>query len=212
LDFHLDAPKPFVSVRASTTKNKTRATIPLIPDLANSIRRLRDQQESAAGKVFRNGVPKAKTLRRDLEACGIPYLDEIGRRLDFHALRHTFGTLLNLWGITPRTAMELMRHSDILTMKTYMDSTSLPLFNEMDKLPSPIASPKSDKPSQNVGKPVQAELELKSVKIVDFRGETEVLAKAVPDWENLKVAEREGFEPFYRREAKSRAFADFVDF
>jgi hypothetical protein len=60
---------------------------------------------------------------------------------------------------------------------------------------SPIASPKSDKVGQNVAKPVQVELELEGPKILPFRGETVDLAEAVPSWENLKVAEREGFEP-----------------
>ena len=92
--------------------------------------------------------------------------------------------------------MELMRHSDMrLSTKTYMDSMLLPLVSEMAKLPSPMASPTSDKSRQNVGKPVQVEFELKNPKIVPFIGETVPMAKAVPSWENLKVAEREGFEP-----------------
>jgi len=37
------------------------------------------------------------------------------------------------------------------------------------------------------------------------------LDNAVPSWENAKMAEREGFEPFCRLEAKSREFADFVE-
>ena len=46
-------------------------------------------------------------------AGGIPYEDELGRRVDFHALRYTFATMLNRSGVTPRAAMELMRHSDM---------------------------------------------------------------------------------------------------
>jgi site-specific recombinase XerD len=45
------------------------------------------------------------------------YLDEQGRRVDFHSLRLTFGTNLVLRGVHPRVVQELMRHSDIrLTM------------------------------------------------------------------------------------------------
>ena len=123
-------------------------------------------------------------------------LNELGRRVDFHALRHTFATLLQLWGLSPRAIMELMRRSDMrLATTTYVDLTLMPLFDEMDKLPSPLASPKSDKTGQNVGKPVQAELELPSRKLVDFRAETEPLANPVPSWDSGKMAEREGFEP-----------------
>ena len=96
-------------------------------------------------------------------------------------------------------------------METYMDSTSLPLFNEMDKLPSPVASPKSDKTRPNVGKPVQVEFELPNPKLLDFRVETEPLAMAVPSWENHKVAEREGFEPTCRTGAKSLENTNLVE-
>ena len=41
-------------------------------------------------------------------------------KIDFHSLRHTFGTILAASGIHPKTAQELMRHSDInLTMSRY---------------------------------------------------------------------------------------------
>jgi integrase len=47
-------------------------------------------------------------------------VDEDGRVLDLHGLRHTFITGLALACVHPRTAQELARHSDIrLTMKTY---------------------------------------------------------------------------------------------
>jgi integrase len=63
-----------------------------------------------------------KQLQED--ACGIPYRDELGRRIDFHALRHSFNTMLQRRGLSPRAIMELMRHSDLrLSTGTYMDST-----------------------------------------------------------------------------------------
>jgi hypothetical protein len=76
-----------------------------------------------------------------------------------------------------------------------MDTTFIPLLSEMGKVPSPIASPKSGKSRPNVGKPVQDEFELKNPRLVPSRGEMVPLAKAVPNSENMKVAEREGFEP-----------------
>ena len=167
-----------------------------MPDLVLALKAFRDQEQATTGKVFRRGVPTAKTLRRDLAACGIPYLDELGRRLDFHALRHTFDTMLNRRGVSPRAVMELMRQSDMrLSTKTYMDSTLLPLFDEMGKLPSPIASPKSDNSCQNVGKPVQTEFGLHPAELVVFPVKEAALAMAVPTWDNLNLAEREGFEP-----------------
>jgi integrase len=187
IDLHLDVPRPFVLVRAATTKNKKTAALPLVPDLAQGLRDLRAEQESTVGKVFRLGVPKAKTLRRDLGACEIPYQEELGRRMDYHGLRHTFDTLLHLWGLSPRAIMELMRQSDIrLSTQTYMDMTLLPLFSEMDKLPSPGASPKPEKTGLNVAKPVQTELGLISSKVVVTSDSGVPLTEDVPSWEKSR--------------------------
>lgn len=115
---HLDGPRPFIAVRAATTKNKKTAQQPLLASLAAARRAFCDREQATEGKVFRSGVPSAKTLRKDLTACGIPYLDELGRRVDFHALRHTFNTMLQRAGVPPRIIMELMRHSDLRLSST----------------------------------------------------------------------------------------------
>jgi integrase len=88
-------------------------------------------------------VPAAlvKILDRDLKAAGIPKVDERGRTVDVHALRHTFGTLLSKGGVTPRTAQAAMRHSTInLTMNTYTDPKLLDVAGAMEALP-PCRSP-----------------------------------------------------------------------
>ena len=79
-------------------------------------------------RVFADGVPRCITLKKDLEAAEIPYVDETGRYADFHALRYTFNTWLQTNGVPPRMAQELMRHSDQrLTEKVYLDTSLLPL-------------------------------------------------------------------------------------
>jgi integrase len=209
-DMHLDGPCPFIAVRASTTKNHKTAQQPLIPPLAAALRAFRDKEVVRTGKVFRRGVPKPKTMRRDLEACGIPYLDELGRRVDFHSLRHTFCTMLQRAGVPPRVIMELMRQSDLrLSSTTYTDTTCLPLFDEVGKLgtflPSPLASPKFAKTCQNVGKPVQTELLLQRAEFVVFPVKESALGMAVPSWDSGELAEREGFEPPSSQQQKSFA-------
>ncbi len=58
----------------------------------------------------------AKMLRQDIKRSGIEIEPERGT-VDFHCLRHTFGSMLASSGVHPKTAQELMRHSDInLTM------------------------------------------------------------------------------------------------
>jgi integrase len=135
-DVHLDAPRPFLSVRASTTKNHKAATLFLRDDLAHALRAQRPPEVSDAMRVFRKGVPRMRTYRADLVAAGIAYEDSQGRRADFHALRHTLATNLSRSGVAPRVAMELMRHSDMrLTAKTYTDAALLPIADALDKLP-----------------------------------------------------------------------------
>ncbi len=59
-------------------------------------------------------------LRPDLEDAKIPYVDDAGRFADFHALRHTTGSLLVASGAHPKVVQSIMRHSDInLTMGRY---------------------------------------------------------------------------------------------
>ena len=136
-DLHLDADPPFVNVRASTTKNKKVAMIALHPDVVAELRKL---PLVPGGKVFAT-VPKIDTLKRDLERAGIPRIDAKGKRVDFHALRHTLGTNLALAGTAPRVAMEAMRHSDMrLTTKTYTDTGMLPVSDAVIKLPSFLPS------------------------------------------------------------------------
>jgi len=157
---------PYILARASTTKNKKTAILPLVPQLAQKLKDWRAEQPTQTGAVFKHGVPTAVTLLKDLAACGIKGVDDQGRHLDFHALRHTFATLLAQAGISPRVAMELMRHSDMrLTAKTYTDVMNLPLFGELEKLspvvPSLIASLNCEKAGPKTGNSDQSELQKK---------------------------------------------------
>jgi hypothetical protein len=141
-DIRLDVPRPYIDVRAATTKSKKAAIIPLVPALAEAL-----QSEKAKGnkfeRVFPRGLPSVKTLTKDLTACGIPVEDERGYRMDFHSLRHTFTSLLASVGISELARVKLARHS-------------LPLFAEMEKLtaalPSSIASLKTGFLGQKQGK------------------------------------------------------------
>ena len=139
-DVNLKAEVPFLSVRASTTKNGKDAVIPLHPDLLHVLMILKQKEIKANDPIFR--VPVIETFREDLKKAGIEYVDERGHRADFHALRKTFGTLMQLSGVNPRTAQELMRHSDSkLTMQIYTDANLLPTVAAIHSLPSLINVP-----------------------------------------------------------------------
>jgi integrase len=119
--FRLDAAPPLAIVRAAYTKNRQEAEQPLPPDLAAAIGPY--LRGKAAGLPVWPGTwpgRAAEMLRGDLAAAGIPYRDTEGRVCDFHALRHSFVSLLARSGIHPKMAQTLARHSTItLTLDTY---------------------------------------------------------------------------------------------
>src|ERR1019366_6571574 len=183
-DIHLDAPQPFIDVRAETTKSKKGAVLPLVPQLAEALRQELAKGPYRSGRVFPHGLPSVTSLTKDLTACGIPVEDKRGYRVDFHALRHTFASLLASVGVSELARIKLARHSEWRQTDRYTDPQSLPLFTEMEKmagiLPSLGASQKSGKSGPNAEKPVQSDSQKKSAEIVSFRGERPLLGKAVP--------------------------------
>lgn len=121
-DVHLDAPRPFMRVRASTTKNHLAVDLLLRDDLAAALRLIRPAAVADLAGVFTDRLPDMETFRVDLAAAKIPEVDARGRVVDFHGFRHTLATNLNRGGVTPRVAQKLMRHSDLrLTMNVYTD-------------------------------------------------------------------------------------------
>jgi integrase len=123
-------------VHAAVNKNRKEQALPLHPELVKALENKKPANTKTDGLVLPNGVPKMKEVRQDLKKAGIPFLDERGRRVDYHALRTTFVTRLSINKVHPRLAMELARHSDLkLTMKNYTDAGQLPLREVIESLP-----------------------------------------------------------------------------
>ncbi len=136
-DAHLHAPKPFLKVRASTTKNKKTAEIYLHPQLTRELLKLHPADAPADTPLLRREqIASMDEMRKDLAAAGIPFLDAQGRRVDLHCLRGTLNTHLALAEVDPHVRQKVMRHAEIrLTLDTYTDSTMLPLTETITKLP-----------------------------------------------------------------------------
>jgi integrase len=154
----LDGPMPYAVLNAVDEKNRHGSEIPLRPDLTDDLREwLADKLESVRREAS-NGrtvplselptelpadtplfyVPAGlvRILDRDLKLAGIPKRDKRGRTVDIHGLRMTFGTLLSVGGVAPRTTQAAMRHSSIdLTMNVYTDPKLLDVFGAMNALP-----------------------------------------------------------------------------
>ena len=186
-DVHLDVSKPYIDVRAATTKNKQPATIPLVQGMADALRELRAHKVGFTDLVFHLGVPSAATLAKDLVACGIPVVDSRGWRVDFHALRNTFISLMRTAGVSEGGRVLLARHSEWRQTDHYTDPESSSLFGEMGKLESlisaPILAPNFGKTGQNGSNPVQSDPPKKSAEIIAIDDGRTDLGKAVPSWE-----------------------------
>lgn len=113
-----------VRVKCSYTKNKNKAEISIRPDTAADLKnffagRLPDVK-AFGGTHKQLTKTTALMLQADLADAGIEYVDDNGQFADFHALRHTTGTLLAASGCHPKIAQSIMRHGDInLTMSLY---------------------------------------------------------------------------------------------
>lgn len=135
-DIHLDIEKPFIKARASTTKNGRDAVIPLHPQLVNELLAIRPEPVKENTPVFYIDSNPDRSFKRDLKEAGIERIDALNRKVDFHALRYTFCTMLARHGTSQRMAQELMRHSDPhLTAQIYTDVSQLPTFNAVSNLP-----------------------------------------------------------------------------
>jgi integrase len=156
-DFAADVPS--VSLPAAYSKRRRKEQLPLRADLAGLLHEYFNElmmernsdtiQIGGKNLVWPGKWPDkaAEMLRSDLAAAGVAYQDEEGRFLDFHGLRHTFGTNLAKGGVSPKLAQELMRHSDInLTMKIYTHVDLPDKAAAVERLPAfPDTSPKQQR-------------------------------------------------------------------
>ena len=166
-DIHLDESPAFIALNAADEKNREGSTIILRDDLANDLRAWiaeRSQQaadatlnaptirfdrkavdDSQAGtlspdtKLF--DVPDRRCLLRiidkDFALAGIPKVDERGRSVDIHCLRHSFATNLARAGVAPKVAQELLRHSDVnLTLSVYSHASAFDVASALESLPA----------------------------------------------------------------------------
>lgn len=126
-----------VTVADAYTKNRRETTLPLRPDTASLLKDLfKDKQRGDPAFDLPHKCSLPRMLRKDLQAAGIPFEDDDGRRVDFHALRVTTASLMAAAGEHPKMAQELLRHSDInLTMRVYTHSYRGQLADVVNRMP-----------------------------------------------------------------------------
>jgi integrase len=130
-DVHLDVDKPFIQLRAKTTKARRADVIALPAQLVETLRSL----PSGDGPVFLT-LPAYGTVKADFRRAAIPWVDAQGRKGGLHALRKTYATMLNLSDTPVRTAMEMMRVTDVrLLHDVYNDAKLHNLSAAAERLP-----------------------------------------------------------------------------
>ncbi len=141
--FYLDRERPTVTVEAAYSKHRKADTLPLRADTAADLRgylaaklpgaaafaiphcrhtsaALFRADLDAARAAWRTEAKTPEEKQRRKESSFLSAYDDAGRVVDFHALRHTCGSLLAASGAHPKVAQSIMRHSTIeLTMSRY---------------------------------------------------------------------------------------------
>ncbi len=135
-DVVLDRLNPYLTTRAETSKGKRETRHPIRADIARELEAIQPADARATDPVS-PAVPSMKVYKADLKRAGIEYIDEMGRQADFHSLgRMTPNTMLADSGVAPRTAMDLMRHTDVkLTMGAYVDAAMLSRRDAVESMP-----------------------------------------------------------------------------
>jgi len=144
-DVELDGPAPTITLKGTAAKNGQRAIVPLRPDVAQELqawlkgRGKRGADHSGSRPLFDVPASMIRVFDLDLAAAGIAKVDERGRTVDVHALRHTFASHLMAAGVAPRTAQAAMRHSSLeLTTRTYTDPKLLDVAGAVNSLPGVV--------------------------------------------------------------------------
>jgi len=132
-----------LTLAGAYTKNRQTATLPLKDDVCEALKTYAAGKLPKA-KIFKMPDKTSRVIKLDMEDARKYWIkqaeknpEEYKRRnesdflkditdrglIDFHSLRHTFGSMLAESGVHPNTAKGLMRHSTIaLTMDIYTHS------------------------------------------------------------------------------------------
>lgn len=121
----VDFEKKELHIKGETAKSFTTRDIPLNEAAYKALRDWWLQGgQATAGYVFALDGERVGSLKKAyygvLEAAAIDRINARGERINWHSLRHTFGTLLGAGGVDGATLKELMGHANLETTQRYL--------------------------------------------------------------------------------------------
>lgn len=138
-DFDLRAETPVVTISARLNKSRKHKVQPVPPEAAVILQRYLGGKPPAKPVWGSSWLHRgAMMIRADLEAVGIAYVVEGPHGpefADFHALRHSYLTLLGRSGVDLRTAQVLAGHSSPMLTARYTHRRLDDLAGAVAKLP-----------------------------------------------------------------------------
>jgi integrase len=128
-----------IHVTAATAKTDRARTIPLNAGALDVIRKWWLQGgQPKAGFVFPGAKGKLGSLRKAyykvLTDAGIKRTNAKGERVNWHSLRHSFGSRLGAENVDPVTIQKLMGHSQLTTTARYLHSEGERMRAAVEKL------------------------------------------------------------------------------
>ncbi len=140
-DFHLTAETPLIVLPARFNKSRVTKRQPVPPEAAAALGRWlsgKPADQLVWPGPWASRRVAAAVLRFDLRAVGIPYAvpgPDGPLYADFHALRHSYLTLLARSGVELGSLQLLAGHSDPKLTAGYIHRSDADLAREADRLP-----------------------------------------------------------------------------
>lgn len=122
---HVDLKEKVLRVKGETAKTYETREIPLNTAAVQCLRDWWLQNgQPKTGLVFTLGGASIGNLKRSyhsvLKAAKIARVNGKGERVNWHSLRHTFGSMLGAANVDPTTLMKLMGHANLETTQRYL--------------------------------------------------------------------------------------------
>ena len=133
----VDLEERTLTIRPEIDKSRRGAVLPLCPRLAEMLAEHRQRFPAMpTASVSRLPYKPLHCFYKTLKAAGIERVDASGKVVDFHALRHTYGTHLIQAGADPKTVQVLMRHAKAeTTLGIYVHSDRQRMKDAVARLP-----------------------------------------------------------------------------